>query len=75
MRSALNYFHSWSIHIEEEVPSKKALLGFHPHGLICYGMTFTSKCKEGPLYIDSGLASRVILSLPVSGMFLRWISV
>lgn len=46
------------------------MIGAHPHGILDFGVLI-----NGPLFYPNFfiLGSRVILSFPLNGMFMRWI--
>lgn len=46
----------------------------HPHGVISWGLALNAG-RDEPFKNDILLASRVILAMPVSGMFLKWFGV
>ncbi|KRX00568.1 hypothetical protein PPERSA_12787 [Pseudocohnilembus persalinus] len=69
IQCAQKYFSNFSVIKEEEIPKKKALIGCHPHGVIAFGVQLNTIDQ---LQIKAYLASRVILSMPISGMILRW---
>lgn len=50
------------------------MICFHPHGFLCLGFAIFSSLK-GPIKVKYGFASRGLLSMPVSGMLLKFIGV
>jgi len=57
---------------DEKLPEKNALIGAHPHGVIGYGLMLSALATNRAF---TCLASRVILSIPFNGLFLRWVGV
>jgi len=63
-----NYFNSTNIIVEEELRDNKCLFGFHPHGVGTMGFSFSSFLNETLNKTVLG-ASRVMTTLPISGLF------
>jgi len=67
-----NYFNSTNIILEEELNVSNCLFAFHPHGVATMGFAFSSLLNE-TLNDCILCASRVLMILPLSGLFATWL--
>ena len=67
-----NYFNSTNLLLEEELQENNSLFSFHPHGAATMGFAFSNMLND-TLNRATYCASRVLTSLPLSGLLATWL--
>lgn len=65
------YFENVELILEEPLKTSKSIFSYHPHGILAYGFQMTPAFNK-TLYDSYSCGSRGMLSLPISGIFSRW---
>ncbi|KAL4500396.1 hypothetical protein ABPG72_003347 [Tetrahymena utriculariae] len=66
------YFKGFRVHYESPLEQEKILLPFHPHSIYTMAIHFNMYRKDEELSKAYYCASRMALSVPLSGYFYRW---
>jgi len=66
------YFDKVDLILEENLKDSKSLICHHPHGILCFGFAL-SVPFNAILYKTFHAASQVMLNLPLSGIFAKWL--
>lgn len=70
----MDMFDDHQIILEEEVAPHNTIIGFHPHGILAYGLLWNLN-SDHPVFKDLVcLGSRLSIYAPLSGLFLKVIN-